>query len=774
LKPYTWRQIVQEASAATSLDDSLAIMVRRVKSSLAVDVCAIYLIDRENDQLILSASTGPTAGDIGQARVDLHEGLLGLVAERRELVVLQKATAHPLYRTSLEFGTKRYDHFLGVPLIHNRQVLGILVVWRQTHGLSAEAEETFCVTLAPHLARAIYDVGTVREVTRMLGGNVEEGAFIQGVQAAAGLAIGTAIVLEPLAKLESTPDRPAQDVEAEETAFRRAVAAVQEELRSSRERLAAAVPEEVRALFDVYVLLLNSDRLVSGTIERIRAGNWAPGALRDTVAQYAQVFEQMEDPYVRARAEDIREVGQRVLLRLRSEAQESRPWPERCILVGDTVSISEIAAVPVGRLAGIVCRHGSALSHTAVLAHALGIPAVVSLASLPGAAMDDHVMVVDGCRGRIYIQPSPAVLDAFRRRVDDEKTRTEQLATLRHLPAETQDGVRLPLHANITVPSDTAAACTCGAEGVGLYRTEYLFLLRETFPVEEEQYALYREVLEAFAPQPVVFRTLDVGGDKILPYFPVEEDNPFLGCRGIRFSLDHPEIFLLQLRAMLRANAGLGNLSVLFPMISRVAELDDALELLDRAYRELLEEGQAAERPRVGVMIEVPSAVHQASTLARRVDFLSIGTNDLAQYMLAADRNNARVATPYGSFHPAVLDAIYRAVQGGHREGTPVSVCGEMAGDPAGALVLLGMEVDSLSMSPASLPRVKQTVRSFTQQRARTLLDAVLGMEDALSVNRLFNGALEETGVDEQSTMGPDDESEPHVGVHRDQPGGPG
>jgi phosphotransferase system enzyme I (PtsP) len=249
-------------------------------------------------------------------------------------------------------------------------------------------------------------------------------------------------------------------------------------------------------------------------------------------------------------------------------------------------------------------------------------------------------------------------------------------------------------------------------------------------------------------------RTLDVGGDKILSYFPVEEDNPFLGCRGIRFSLDHPEIFLIQLRAMLRANAGLSNLHVLFPMISRVGELDEALELLKRAYRELLEEGQAADKPRVGVMIEVPSAVYLAGALAQRVDFLSVGTNDLAQYMLAVDRNNAQVATPYDSLHPAVLDAIRRVIDRAHRQGKPVSVCGEMAGDPAGALALLGMEVDDLSMSPARLSRVKLVIRSFTRQRARALLDAALGMEDEFAIHRLLNGALEEAGGDEQPITG--------------------
>ena len=749
----TWRQIVQEVRVARNLDDALAIIVRRVKGYLSADVCSVYLTDVEHDQFLLMASDGSDHASVGQVCFGLHEGLFGLVGDRRELLVLEDATTHPLYRSYPETRGEHYNNFLGIPLIHYHRVLGVLVAEKREHRPFDKEEVTFFITIAAHLAKAIHEAEAVGEVTRILSGE-EQDAFIQGLQAATGVAIGTAILLDPLAKLDSIPDRPAQDVEAEETFFRSAVAAVQDELRSSRERLAGALADEVLALFEVYVQLLSGGRLMSDTIEGIRAGKWAPSAWRDAIAKHAQVFDHMEDPYLRARAEDIREVGQRILIRLRSEVKEPREYPERCILVGDTISITEIAAVPTGRLAGIVSSHGSALSHTTVLARALGIPAVVSLASLPVGALEGRTMVVDGYRARIYLQPSPTLLDAFQRRIDGEMKLSERIRALRDLPAETPEGVRLPLYANIGLASDTAAARESGAEGVGLYRTEYLYLLREAFPVEDEQYQSYREVLESFAPEPVVLRTLDVGGDKILPYFAAEEDNPFLGCRGIRFSLDHPEIFLIQLRAMLRANAGLHNLHVLFPMISRVGELDEVLGLLARGYRELLEEGQAAEEPRVGVMIEVPSAVYLANALATRVDFLSIGTNDLAQYMLAADRNNAQVATPYDSVHPAVLDAIHRALQGAHRQGKPVTVCGETAGDPAGALALLGMEVDSLSMSPASLPRVKRVIRSFTRQRARALFDAALGLEDGFAVHRLLNGALEEAGINETAITG--------------------
>jgi phosphotransferase system, enzyme I, PtsP len=743
----TLRQIVQEIRTVKHLDDALDIIVHRVKEALPIDACAVYLTDVDSDQYVLMAADGFNPTAIGEVRIDRQEGLLGLVGERRELITVSDAAAHPRYHPSSATGEEGYQSFLGIPLIHYHQVLGVLVAWKRAHGQFEKDVVTFFVTIAVQLAKAIHEAAAVDEVSRMLSGEVQGVAFIQGVQMAAGVAIGTAALLDPLARLESIPDRPARDIDTEETAFRCAVAAVQEELRVSSERLAAELPGEVRALFDVYVMLLGSDGLVSDTLARIRAGNWAPGAWRDTIAAHTQVFEQMDDPYLRGGAEDIRAIGQRVLVQLQAEAKASREYPQPCILVGDTVCIPEIAAVPVGQLAGIICMHGSALSHTAVMARALGIPAVVALAPLPVGRLDGCAMVIDGDQGRIYIEPPPAVLEVFQRLIGEQQARSERLMALRDLPAETPDGRRLPLYANIGLVSDTVAARENGAEGVGLYRTESQFLLRETFPLEDEQYQIYREVLEDFAPGPVTLRTLDVGGDKILPYFPVQEDNPFLGCRGIRFSLDHPEIFLIQLRAMLRANAGLDNLQVLFPMISRVGELDEALMLLARAYRELLEEGLDAKQPRVGVMIEVPSAIFLAGALAQRVDFLSIGTNDLTQYLLAVDRNNAQVVTPYDSLHPAVLNAIHYAIKEAQLRGKPISVCGELAGDPAGALLLLGMGVDALSMSAASLAQVKLVIRSFTLQRARSLLDEARGMEDGFSIHRLLNGALEEAGV---------------------------
>ena len=485
----------------------------------------------------------------------------------------------------------------------------------------------------------------------------------------------------------------------------------------------------------------------SGTIDGIRAGNWASGALRNTIAKHVVAFEDMDDPYLRERASDVRDLGRRILEHLQSIHPVARKFEPDTILVGEDVSASQLAEVPVNLLVGVVSARGSSASHVAIIARALGIPAVMGFDDLPVGRLDGQELVVDGYQCRLFVRPAQAIRNEFLRLQREETELSHELQGLIQLPSETRDGVRLPLYANTGLLTDITPSLRCGADGVGLYRTEIPFLIRDRFPGEEEQRRTYRQVLEAFAPAPVTVRTLDIGGDKMLPYFPVQEDNPFLGWRGIRISLDHPEIFLTQVRAILRANAGLNNLQLLLPMVSSVGEIDSALGLIKRAHEELLDEGEELVYPKIGVMIEVPSAVYQIPAMAARVDFFSVGSNDLTQYLLAVDRNNSQVAGLYDALHPSVLRAIQHVIQEAHAVERSVSVCGEMAGDPVAALLLLAMGVDSLSMSAASLLRVKWVVRSFTQSQARKLLDEAWKLEEGSAVRALLNTSLQAAGL---------------------------
>ncbi len=526
-----------------------------------------------------------------------------------------------------------------------------------------------------------------------------------------------------------------------------AIAAVERDMRMMSARMVDSLPAEDIALFDALIMILRSENLVDGTIERIREGNWAPAALHHTIAEHVSVFEDMEDPYLRERASDVRDLGRRILDRLQSIHPAARVFPEGTILVGEDVSASQLAEVPAQKLVGVVSASGSSASHVAILARALGIPAVMGVDDLPVSRLEGQPLVVDGYQSRVFVRPSVAIRQEFERLQKEEEELSEELLDLIELPAETTDGLVVPLYANTGLLTDITPSLRCGAEGVGLYRTEIPFMVRDRFPGEEEQRRTYRQVLEAFAPAPVTVRTLDIGGDKSLPYFPVVEENPFLGWRGIRISLDHPEIFLTQVRAILRANADLNNLQLLLPMITDAIEIDAALGLIRRAYEELREEGEHVAYPKIGVMIEVPSAVYQVAAMAKRVDFFSIGSNDLTQYLLAVDRNNARVAALYDSLHPAVLRAIRQVADQAEQADRPVSVCGEMAGDPAAALLLLGMGIKSLSMSAASLLRVKWAIRSFSAGAMRDLLEEVWELEDARAVRALMNSALENAGL---------------------------
>jgi phosphotransferase system enzyme I (PtsP) len=743
----TLRRTIQEVNRAPDLARALSIIVARVKQAMVVDVCSVYLVDSERRQHVLMATDGYNREALGEVRLDFGRGLVGEVARREESLNLDNASDHPAYVFTSKIGEEPFHGFLGVPIIQHRNVLGVLVVRQRERRCFAEQEETFLFTLAAQLAGAISHAGASGDINHLLQSSDESRYALKGVSGAPGAAVGRACVVYPLANLEAIPDRTVEDIDTEIEGFHAAVAGVERDMRIMSARMVDTLPAEDIALFDALILILRSENLVDGTIEGIKAGNWAPGALRSTIDEHVTAFEDMDDPYLRERATDVRDLGRRILERLQSVAPVSRSFPPDTILVGKEVSASQLAEVPVSQLAGVVSARGSSASHVAILARALGIPAVMGVDDLPVGRLDGQELVIDGYQSRLFVRPSAAIRKEFQRLQQEEAELTGELQELIELPSETQDGKRLPLYANTGLLTDITPSLRCGAEGVGLYRTEVPFLVRDRFPGEEEQRRTYRQVLEAFAPAPVTVRTLDIGGDKMLPYFPVEEDNPFLGWRGIRIALDHPEIFLRQVRAILRADAGLNNLQLLLPMISGVKEIDSALGLIRRAFEELLDEGEELEYPKIGVMIEVPSAVYQIPEMAKRVDFFSVGTNDLTQYLLAVDRNNAQVAGLFDALHPAVLRAIRQVVQSAHEMERPVSVCGEMAGDPAAALLLLGMGVDSLSMSSASLLRVKWAVRSFSMSQVKILLDEAWELEDASAVHSLLHNALEEAGL---------------------------
>ena len=743
------QQVVQRVNAAANLHEALEIVVHGVRDAMNTDVCSVYVRDPTTPQYVLMATDGLNPASVGKVRLAAGEGIVGLVAARQEPVNLANAAEHPSYRFFPETGEQQFSGFLAVPLVHFRQSMGVLVVQQINKRVFAKDEVAFLVTIGAQLAAALSYAALGSAVPPQEPGQPGPIGLIQGLPGAPGVTIGSIVLPSPLADLDAVANRVPDDVVQEEASLRRAVRETQQQLRASADRMEGRLSDETRAIFDVYILILEQDDLVEDIVARIRGGNWAPGSLRAAIAEHADEFERAEDPYVRARAEDMRAIGRRILFRLVSDVTTPTQYPKDVVLLGDEVSLARVADVPHRQLRGIVCLRGSVVSHTAVLARGLGIPAVMGIGPRNLRALDGHPIIVDGYRGRVFIDPLPAVIKEYRRFIRHEGKLSAKLAGLRDLEATTTDHVRVGLGLNLGLLTDIDVATNLGVDEVGLYRSEFPFMARQTFPMEEEQYAIYRQVLQAFAPKPVTMRTLDIGGDKPLSYFPMTEENPFLGWRGIRFTLDRPDIFLPQLRAMLRANDGLNNLRIMFPMIGQIDEIKAATQAVDRARRELVEEGHECQAPSIGAMVEVPSALFCIRALARHVDFFSIGTNDLTQYLLAVDRNNPNVARLYNHLDPAVIRALHGAIRDARRCGKPVSVCGEMAADPGSAILLLGMGLATFSMSASAVLRIKWVIRSFSFQRAKQVLYRAMRMESGEAVRKMLDAELQRSGLGE-------------------------
>ncbi|MDR9433495.1 MAG: phosphoenolpyruvate--protein phosphotransferase [Spiribacter sp.] len=740
-------RIVQAVNAASHFEQALSIIVQQVAEVTAADVCSVYLLEPDAAQLRLMATQGLNPEAVGQIRLNLSEGLVGLVAEREESINLENADRHPRFRYFPEAGEEHFHSFLGVPIIHYQSRLGVIVVQRHARERFNDAEVAFLVTMAAQLAGVIAHARVRGELADEFATSPERPLAVDGIGGASGVAMGTGFVLTVDADLDRVPDRPARDPAFEIEAFEHAVVAVRDDIQALAARMQGQLPEAEQRLFDVYLQMLDGDSLKAGVVEHIQAGHWAAFALRQAVAAHARRFDAMEDRYLRERGSDLRDVGRRVLARLLAVEKDTRTLPEQAILVGEDLSASQLAEIPPKQLVGVISAGGSANSHIAILARALGIPAVMGVRELPVDSLHGRALIVDGYRGRVEVDPSDPLRAEYTRLQQEEAELTAELAQLAGEPAETSDGASIALYVNTGLAAEIERALEIGCAGVGLHRTEFPFMIRDRFPGEQEQAVLYREVLEAFAPLPVTLRTLDVGGDKPLAYFPVDDENPFLGWRGLRMTLDHPEIFLTQLRAMLLASVGLNNLRLMFPMVTRIEEAEQAAALLARAREELAEEGIVTSMPAVGAMIEVPSAVYQAEALARRLDFLSIGSNDLAQYLLAVDRNNARVASLYDELHPVVIRAISEVAAAGQRIGKPVSICGSMAADPAVAPLLVAMGLEGLSMSSGRLLRVKWAIRSVSLAESKDLLAAVLECETPTCVRAHLNATMDRHGL---------------------------
>jgi phosphoenolpyruvate-protein phosphotransferase len=579
---------------------------------------------------------------------------------------------------------------------------------------------------------------------------------LAGVAGAPGIAIGpawrfaAATAATSSAPAFSPGAHPADDGRPPADAIRDASAETARQLTALAARIRGLGRDEDAAIFDAQALMAGDPMLLDEAIRLAADGADPADAVRAAADAAAAMLASIDDELLAARAADVRDVGARIVRVLRGETLALPSVPS--VAIADDLPPSVTAEIPPGFLLGIALSGGSRTAHAVILARSLGIPAIVGVAGLLEAVDEASggdgrvVIALDGESGEVVLRPTPDDEVAFRRRAAELEARRAAAAGLRDRPTATADGERVMLVANIGTPADSARAIEAGAEGVGLFRTEFLFMSRQTPPSEDEQVAAYRQVLSDFGPQrPVVIRLADIGGDKAIPYLGLPpEQNPFLGVRAIRLAYASPDLLVTQLRAIWRAGAAAGvTPHVMAPMVATAADVALLLALRDRARASLVDAGvPIAERLVTGIMVEVPSAALLAPELARMIDFFSIGTNDLTQYVLAADRGNAALASLQDALHPAVLRAVAGVVAGADAAGIPVAVCGELAGDPLGALVLVGLGVDELSADAGSLDGVRAALARVTRPQLDELARRALAAADAEAVRELAAAAL--------------------------------
>ena len=767
-------------SHSEDLQEALRSIVTIIVQRMETEVCSIYLLEHQNTRLTLCATMGLDEDSVGKVFMSIDEGLTGLVIEQMRPVTVVDAQTHPRYKYFPETGEERFHSFLGIPLTEKRAPIGVLVVQTSRRRefspdeirlLKAISSQVSSIIIQARMEESLENrdrqhkeyhkrlVGALKRLRSYEGRSrerVKRGVThkwrgrLTGLAAAPGFGHGNVYLMRSKIDLNSVKRRRAKNPTKELEKFRSAVEKSILQIGDLKRRMIELISNDAGAIFEVHRLILVDPTLREQIESKIRYERCdAEYAVSSVFQEHLQSFTQIGDSYLRERGADVRDTAQRVLENLSGRIGRKIELPREAILVAEDLSPADVSLIEGDHFRGIVLSTGGVTSHASLLAKSFEIPTVVGVTGLLENVRDGESLIVDGNSGVVYINPSREVLQEYERLERDYLAFNRHLDEIRDLPAETLDGHRVTLCANVGLLTDITFAHNHGAQGIGLYRTEIPFLAHHDFPNEEQQYALYRRVVEGMEGKPVTIRTLDIGADKYPPYArrATPEANPFLGWRSIRVSLELADIFKTQLRAILKVGA-LGQVRLLIPMVSRLEEILRVKEILAEVKEELAEEGVPFDRQMaLGIMIEVPSAVQTVDRLLREVDFLSIGTNDLIQYLLAVDRGNRRVAGLYEPLNPAVLSALMQIIQAAKKAGKHVAMCGEMAGDPLATLLLVGMGLEEFSMESLFIPVVKKVIRSMTYQSAKTSVQIVLDMDTVGEIKGFFFSQMRNLGM---------------------------
>jgi phosphotransferase system enzyme I (PtsP) len=708
-----------------SAQERLDRIVRVIAAEMVAEVCSAYVM-RAGEVLELFATEGLRPEAVHRTRLRVGEGLVGLIAATARPLALADAQSHPDFAYRPETGEEVYHSLMGVPILRGGRVLGVLVVQNRTPRHYAEDEIEVLQTIAMIVAElaASGELVNPLEMAQSRGG-VSLPMRLDGIRLNPGLAVGPAVLYEPKVVIRQVV---AEDVAGEQKRLRHAVAAMQQAIDALVDTSHGLGPGEHRDIIETYRMFA-ADRGWLGRInEAVRSGLTAEAAVQKVRDETRSRMMQITEPYLRERLFDLEDLANRLqqFLAGQSPGTAAAELPAEFILVAHSMGPAELLDYAHQRIRGLVLEEGSPTSHVAIVARAFDIPVVGRVAEATGRIDGGDIVIVDGDHGQVLIRPSADIQQGVAATVEARTRRRAYYETLRDLPAVTRDGIEVRLLLNAGLLLDLAQLSATGAEGIGLFRTEIPLLTRHAFPDVADQTEFYRRAYEQVEERPIVFRTLDIGGDKVLPYLAhTAEDNPAMGWRAIRIGLDRPAMLRQQLRALLRGAAG-RELFVKFPMIAEIAELEEARALLAKEIARIAAEGREPPRSvKIGVMLEVPSLLWQLPALLKRVDFLSIGTNDLAQFLYACDRGNPRLADRYDLLSAPMLALFRDVIAKCDAAGTPLSMCGEMAGNPIEAMVLIALGFRTLSVTANAVGPVKAMIRSLDAGALAGYLDEI-------------------------------------------------
>ena len=721
------------ASAQERLDH----VVKIIAADMVAEVCSIY-VRRAGEMLELFATEGLNPSAVHRTRLRLGEGLVGNIAAHARPLNLSDAQAHPDFAYRPETGEEIYHSLMGVPILRGGRVVGVLVIQNRTQRQYTEEETEAMQIVAMVLAELVTSGELMSPEERAPAeGNALLPIRLEGVRLNPGFGMGLAVLHEPSIVIRQVV---AEDPEAELKRFRAAVDGMHTELDTLLASDTIAQSQEQREVLEAYRMIAGDSGWLNRITEAIRTGLTAEAAVQQTREATRARMSQISDPYLRERLDDLEGLAVRLIMHLSGDKDQpaSTPLPDNAVLIARSLGPAELLDYDPKRLRALVLEGGSPTAHVCVVARALDIP-VIGLVkdALHRVEPLDSVMV-DADTGTLYIRPSEDIQQAFAENMRIRAARQQIYAASRDEPAVTLDGARVTLNINAGLELDVAHLDDTGAEGIGLYRTEIPFMVRDEYPGVETQTELYARIFARAKGRPVVFRTLDVGGDKLLPYFDdVHDENPAMGWRAIRIALDRPAMLRQQVRALVRAAAG-EPLRVMFPMVAEVAEFCRARSIFDmELVREKQRGGKLPAAVQVGAMVEVPALLWQLDALLDKVDFLSVGSNDLMQFLFATDRANPRIAERYDVLCPAVLSLLGQLVARCATANVPVSLCGEMAGRPLEAMALLGIGFRNLSMSPLSIGPVKAMTCSLKVADLTDYIQTLLSLPDSSLRDRL-------------------------------------